>query len=225
MDARDTIFTSIRRALGVTGHEAPRLEAVAARLKSHPAGVIPARGNLVPRERLALFRTMVEAAAGTVEELSTYDDVPSAIAIFLRAHNLPPTLRRGEDPRLAAIGWERAPALSVTVGRADGSELAAISHAFGGIAESGTLMLVSGKANPTTLNFLPDTHVVVVAAADVYGDYEALWQRLRAAYGAGQMPRTVNLITGPSRSADIEQTLILGAHGPRRLHVFVVGAA
>lgn len=223
MDARDTIFAAIRRSLGVTGREGPRRAAVAERLKTHPAGVIPARGNLPPRQRIDLFRAMVEAAAGTVEELPTYADVPGAVAAFLRAHNLPPAVRRGEDPRLAAINWERAPSLTITVGRADGSEPVAVSHAFGGIAESGTLMLVSGEDNPTSLNFLPDAHLVVVAAGDVHGDYETLWQRLRVAYGAGQMPRTVNLITGPSRSADIEQTLILGAHGPRRLHVIVVG--
>ena len=99
----------------------------------------------------------------------------------------------------------------------------AVSHAFGAAAESGTLMLVSGPDNPTTLNFLPDTHVVVLDAKDVAGDYETLWRRVREKFGEGTMPRTVNLITGPSRSADIEQTLILGAHGPRRLHVMVVG--
>ena len=106
-----------------------------------------------------------------------------------------------------------------------GKDLAAVSHAFGAVAESGTLMLVSGADNPTTLNFLPDTHMVVVDAKDVAGDYESLWRRLREKFGDGLMPRTVNLITGPSRSADIEQTLILGAHGPRRLHVMVVGEA
>jgi L-lactate dehydrogenase complex protein LldG len=84
-------------------------------------------------------------------------------------------------------------------------------------------MLVSGPENPTTLNFLPDTHLVVVDAKDVAGDYETLWQRLRAQFGPGMLARNVNLITGPSRSADIEQTLILGAHGPRRLHVMVIG--
>jgi L-lactate dehydrogenase complex protein LldG len=83
-------------------------------------------------------------------------------------------------------------------------------------------MLASGPDNPTTLNFLPDTHIVVVNAKDIAPDYETLWQRLRESYGAGAMPRAVNWITGPSRSADIEQTLILGAHGPRRLHVIVV---
>jgi L-lactate dehydrogenase complex protein LldG len=92
------------------------------------------------------------------------------------------------------------------------------------VAESGTLALLSGPDNPTTLNFLPDTHIVVVDAGDIVGDYETVWRRLRERYGAGSMPRTVNFVTGPSRSADIEQTIILGAHGPRALHILVVGA-
>ncbi len=85
------------------------------------------------------------------------------------------------------------------------------------------LVLTSGPDNPTTLNFLPDVHVVVVDAADVASDFETAMARLRERYGVGDLPRTVNLITGPSRSADIEQTLMLGAHGPRKLHVIVVG--
>ncbi|MGA2129460.1 MAG: lactate utilization protein [Xanthobacteraceae bacterium] len=223
MTARDTMLASIRRSLGVTGREAPRRQAVADRLKEHPRGVVPARGQLPQPERLELFRTMVEAAAGTVEEVAT-GDVPGAVARFLRAHNLPMAIRRGADPRLAAMPWEKERTLEVTIGASRGADLAAISHAFGAAAESGTLMLTSGADNPTTLNFLPDTHVVVVAAADVAGDYETLWQRLRERPGAdGGMPRTINLVTGPSRSADIAQTLILGAHGPRRLHVLVVG--
>jgi L-lactate dehydrogenase complex protein LldG len=81
-------------------------------------------------------------------------------------------------------------------------------------------MLVSGPETPSTLNFLPETHVVVVRASQIVGGYEDAWARLRAAMKA--MPRTVNFITGPSRSGDIEQTLQLGAHGPRRLHVVLV---
>ncbi|MGC2780786.1 MAG: LUD domain-containing protein, partial [Bradyrhizobium sp.] len=80
-----------------------------------------------------------------------------------------------------------------------------------------------GPDNPTTLNFLPDNHIVVLDAATLAGDYESVLARLRDVFGTGRMPRTINMITGPSRSADIEQTLILGAHGPRRLHVIVVG--
>ena len=63
---------------------------------------------------------------------------------------------------------------------------------------------------------------MVVSEHDIAGDYEAVFGRVRDLYGKGQMPRTVNLVTGPSRSADNEQTLILGAHGPRRLHIVVV---
>jgi L-lactate dehydrogenase complex protein LldG len=223
MAARDLIFGSIRRSLGVSGKEATRRKAVSDRLAQHPPGIVPARGQLAAKERLALFRTMVEAANGSVDEIADAGDVPSAIAALLRAHNLPMAVKRGADPRLAALPWERERTLEVSVGPSDGKDLVAVSHAFGAAAESGTLMLVSGPDNPTTLNFLPDTHVVVIDAKDVAGDYETLWRRLREKFGDGTMPRTVNLITGPSRSADIEQTLILGAHGPRRLHVIVVG--
>jgi len=132
-------------------------------------------------------------------------------------------VKRGADQRLAALPWERERTLDVSSGPSDGKDLVAVSHAFGAVAESGTLMLISGPDNPTTLNFLPDSHIVVLDAKDVAGDYETLWRRLREKFGDGTMPRTINLITGPSRSADIEQTLILGAHGPRRLHVMVVG--
>jgi L-lactate dehydrogenase complex protein LldG len=98
-----------------------------------------------------------------------------------------------------------------------------VSHAFAAVAETGTLVLTSGADNPTTLNFLPDVHIVVVGARDFASDFESALARLRGRFGAGTMPRAVNMITGPSRSADIEQTLILGAHGPRKLHVMVVG--
>ena len=222
MNSRDTILASIRRSLGVAGTEQPRREGVADRLKEHPQGIVPARGQRDPHARVELFRTMMELASGTVEESARADDVPAAVSAFLRAHNLPFVVRRGSDPRLEAMPWARERTLEVAVGPSDGGDLVAVSHAFGAAAETGTLMLTSGADNPTTLNFLPDTHIVVVEAEDIAGDYEGLWQRLRKTFGPGTMPRTVNWITGPSRSADIEQTLILGAHGPRRLHVIVI---
>ena len=98
-----------------------------------------------------------------------------------------------------------------------------LAHAFAAVAESGTLVLTSGAANPTTVNFLPETEIVAIAANDIAGDYETVWALLRARYGRGELPRTVNWITGPSRSGDIEQTILLGAHGPRRLHIVIVG--
>jgi len=223
MSARDTLFASIRASLGVTGAEPARRAAVAERLEQHPRGVIPARGQLPAAERVKLFVQMVEAANGSVDILGSPDDVPAAVAALLRRHNLPMQVRRGDDARLAALPWNKERQLEVTTGASDGRQLVSISHAFGGVAETGTLVMASGTDNPTTLNFLPDTHVVVLNAKDIAGDYETVWARVRERFGTGALPRNINLITGPSRSADIAQILILGAHGPRRLHVLVVG--
>jgi len=196
--------------------------AVAARLAGHPAGVVPARGHVPGAERVSLFVRMVEAAAGSAEWTADAAGIPAAVAAFLRGLNLPLAIRHGDDQRLASLPWDRA-MLKVSRGPSRGDDLAAVSHAFAAVAETGTLVLTSGPDNPTTLNFLPDVHIVAVRASDVAPDFETVMARLRAVHGPGSMPRTVNLITGPSRSADIEQTLILGAHGPRRLHVVVVG--
>ena len=86
----------------------------------------------------------------------------------------------------------------------------------------GTMVFVSGPEHPTTLNLLPDNHVVVVRKSQVVGTYEQMMERLRARYGEAAMPRTVNTVTGPSRTGDIEQTMQLGAHGPRRMHIVLV---
>ena len=103
------------------------------------------------------------------------------------------------------------PLLRLREGRAEATDLVSVQHGFAGIAETGTLMLPSAAERPTTLNLLPDTAVVVLRTSRVVGTYEDAWDLLRA---AGAMPRNVMLVTGPSRSADIEQTLELGAHGP-----------
>lgn len=218
---RDDIYANIRRSLGVTGEERTRTQIVDERLARAPAGVVPARGQVSGQARLDLFRVQGELALATVAEVETAAEAPRAVADFLRSHNLPATVRMGEDSRLERMPWGET-ALEVSHGRSAGSDLNGVSHAFSGVAETGTLVMVSGSENPSTLNFLPDNHVVVVEARDLAGDYEEMWGRLREKFGKGAMPRTVNLITGPSRSGDIEQTLLLGAHGPRRLHIVVV---
>ncbi len=130
------------------------------------------------------------------------------------------------DPWLGSLGWERQPLLAIRRGKAEPSDEVGVTVAFSAIAETGTLMLLSGPETPTTLNLLPETHIVVLRESQIVGAYEEAWARLRLARGgeggAVAMPRTVNFITGPSRSADIEQQLQMGAHGPRRLHIVLV---
>jgi L-lactate dehydrogenase complex protein LldG len=223
MSGRDAILSNIRASLGVSGPDVGRRAIVIARLEGTPRGVIPARGQLPEPERVDLFCRMAEAVSATVARVGSNGAIPEAVATYLRDQNLPAALRMGDDRHLTALPWQNAAQIDISHGPSDGDDAVAISHALAGVAESGTLVLVSGNDNPTTLNFLPDTHVVVVRSEDIVGDYETVWARVRTRYGKAAMPRTLNFITGPSRSADIEQTLLLGAHGPRRLHIVVVG--
>ncbi|MBX9467666.1 MAG: lactate utilization protein [Rhizobium sp.] len=221
MDSRQAILSRIRTSLKVSGDDAERATTVSSRIAEHPLGIIPKRGQLPVAERLALFIAMAEKYNATTERLPSRETLPTAVADYLKQRNLPAAIRIGADGRLVDVPWQTAGAMEIRHGASDGNDLVAVSHAFGGIAETGTLCLLSGPDNPVTLNFLPDHHIVVVDAADMVGDMESLWANLRAAQGE-TMPRTVNMITGPSRSADIEQTLLLGAHGPRALHILIV---
>lgn len=223
MSGRDAILGKVRKALGVAeGTRDTRREAVDKRLAQMQAGIIPARGQLAPDERVSLFCEMAEKAFATVKHVKSADKVPAAVTDYLRARNLPPALRIGADPRLGAMPWDKQRSLEVKHGPSDGDDEVGVSHAFGGVAETGTLVLLSGVDNPTTINFLPDHHIVVVDAKDVAGDLESVLAALRRKFGKGLMPRTLNMITGPSRSGDIEQKMLLGAHGPRALHIVVV---
>jgi L-lactate dehydrogenase complex protein LldG len=222
MSAREAIFANIRRSLGVTGDEGPRRLEVESRLAETPAGVVPQRGQGDVEARVGTFKAEAARVQASVAEVESLAAAPAEVARFLRDNNCPASLRMGADEKLGAMPWS-ATTLEILRGPSDGHDASAVSMAFAGIAETGTLVLASGPRNPTTLNFLPDNHIVVLRKEDVVADYESVFARLRTACGRGGLPRTVNFITGPSRSADIEQTLLLGAHGPRRLHIVIAG--
>ncbi|WP_274427014.1 LutC/YkgG family protein [Chelativorans sp. YIM 93263] len=222
MSGREAILKKVRGALGAPLDDAARAKAVRQRLAKAPTGVVPARGRLPEEERIALFRQMAEKVSATVEHVKKTGDVPNAVAAYLRSKNLPASVRMGGDERLRAMPWGRVKALETKTGPADPDDEVGVSHALAGIAETGTVALYSGVENPTTVNFLPEHHIVVVDAKDIEGDLETTLSRLKKRFGKGKMPRTLNLITGPSRSGDIEQKLLLGAHGPRALHLIVV---
>ena len=217
--SRDAILRKLRVGASREGDEALARKTIEARLKGHPRGTVPARGKLNEKKLLDLFVAQAEAVDATVARVAAPGDVPAAVADYLRGENLPPALRMAPDPKLDACAWDTAPMLDISYGKARAEEQVSVTGAFAGIAETGTLMLASGPESPTTLNFLPDTHIVVLRADEMVGAYEDAWDRLRA---TGRMPRAVNFVSGPSRSGDIEQTLHLGAHGPRRLHVILV---
>jgi L-lactate dehydrogenase complex protein LldG len=225
--ARETILAAIRRSLK-RGPLGPEREAeLHARVAAHRRNLLPARATMLDAAgQVDLFVAMAEEVQATVARLPSPADVPEAVARYLAAENLPAELVLAPDPSLDAVPWETRPLLRTRRGRAEPADAVSLTPCFAAIAETGTLMLVSGTDTPTSLNFLPDTHIVLVRADQVVATYEDAWDRLRAA-GAGSnpgvaLPRTVNFITGPSRTGDIEQRIVLGAHGPRRLHILVV---
>jgi L-lactate dehydrogenase complex protein LldG len=188
-------------------------------LAAHPRRLIPRRTQVDRAAQVAMLIGFIEREFGTVTRVPDEGGVPGALADYLAAQNLPSEGVIGPHPELRAIPWGIRPLLRLREGRAQATDLVSVQHGFAGIAETGTLMLPSAPERPTTLNLLADTAVVVLRASRVVGPYEDAWDMLRA---AGPMPRNVMLVTGPSRSADIEQTLELGAHGPRRLHVLLI---
>jgi L-lactate dehydrogenase complex protein LldG len=225
MSGRDDILAKIRTGLGVKPANAARTAAVRARLDARDRHPTPARVAGRSREdHKRLLAGFLESCQATVIEVRA-PAVATAILDYLRSQNLPARVRHGTDPFLAGLDWSGAPGLERRVGRAEPGDEVALSHALAGIAETGTLAIASGADNPVTLNFLPETHIVVVEEADIVGPYEDALQRVRDRFGAGRMPRTVNLISGPSRTGDIGGKIVMGAHGPRRMCVVIVKAA
>lgn len=226
--AREAILAGIRRALG-RGALDPQQEAqLRGQVAAHRRNLVPTRATALDRAgRLDLFVEMAEAVQATVTRIASPAALPEAVARYLAAENLPAELVVAPDPGLDEIPWQSRPLLRIRRGAAQPDDAVSLTPCFAAVAETGTLMLVSGAATPTTLNFLPDTHIAVVHADQVVATYEDGWDRLRAATVGGAaagstLPRTVNFITGPSRTGDIEQQIVLGAHGPRRLHIVVV---
>jgi len=214
------ILAGIRRSLKRGRLDPARETELRGRVAARRRNLAPARAAaLDDRKRIELFVAMAEEVQATVARVGSPAVVPDEVARYLAAENLPAELVLAPDPSLDVMPWHERPLLRLRRGRAEAGDAVSLTPCCAAVAETGTLMLVSGPATPTTLNFLPDTHIVVVNPDQVVATYEDGWDRLRA---AGAMPRAVNFITGPSRTGDIEQRIELGAHGPRRLHIILV---
>ncbi len=222
-DAREGVLARVRAKLGVRGDEPGRRGLVHSRLRTHAANLIPERAQRPKGELTRLFQAMIEKSGAKTIRVRALKAIPEAIASALRDSNLPLRLRVGSDAIFDSLRAEPG-IVEVLTGPAEATDAVGLSHAFAGAAETGTLFLSSGPDNPSTLNFLPENHFVVVLAADIVGSYEECWGKLRAAQDGTGLPRTVNLISGPSRTADIEQTIVMGAHGPKSLVVFIAGS-
>jgi L-lactate dehydrogenase complex protein LldG len=226
-NGREQILGSIRKSLKRGPVTEARAAELRAKVEAHARNVIPERAaGLEPDQQVELFIRMAEEVQASVVHVNSAAEVPDAVAAYLAENNLPSTLVMTPDPQLEGIPWADRPLLEIRRGRAEDGDLTGVTACVAGVAETGTLMLTSGPESPTRNNFLPDHHLVVMRRDQVVATYEDGFDRLRARAPADSgewvPPRTVNFITGPSRTGDIEQKIELGAHGPRRLHIILI---
>lgn len=221
MSARDAVLARLRDALPRSPEEqTAAVAAVKARIDAHVPNLIPGRGQLEREDRVQLFAQLATAVAADVRRLATLQEIPAAASAYLREHNLPQKLVLAPEPLLDQANWGSQPLLRVRRGTSDDSDAVGVTLAIAGVAETGTLVLASSPERPALLVSMPETSIVVVAAEWIEGAYEQAWESVRAMPGG--VPRSVNFVTGPSRTADIAQQLELGAHGPKRLLILIV---
>ncbi len=205
---RERVLSEIRQSLGRT---APSRDAI---VPLAGAGPRPAFDG-DPVERFAA--KMLEKSA-TLVRIDSLAEVGPEVARFVASVN--GGQRLCVSNALAAVAWP--PGFEVAYRAAVRDDETGVTPCFAAVAESGSIVTLSGPDTPSTLNFVPENHIVIVHAAQVVRHLEDVWTQWRAS--GRPMPRTINLIAGPSRTADIEQTIQLGAHGPRRLHILLVTA-
>ena len=222
--AKANILGSIRNSLSNKPISKEKYKELEARLISPQKGIIPARSKVKGQDLTDLFIKMAKDVSASVVELTRLDNVPVAVMQYLADYNLPSKLKMADHKLLNAMDWQQHKSLTINKGASAGDDLVSLSVAFAGIGETGSIMMLSGEDAPTTLNFLPESHLVILRKIDLVGSYEETWDMLRMQQKpiGGDLPRNVNIITGPSRTGDIEQTILLGAHGPHRLHIMLI---
>jgi L-lactate dehydrogenase complex protein LldG len=218
--SREAILDRVRKALGREAAD-PRADAeVVAYIGAHAMGPRPS----LPADLVARFIERATDMASTVERVGANADIPAAVARYLEVLQLPPELADQKTragvcwPEFGALDWAGA-GLAIESRPTAGHDRLGISGSFCAIAETGTLVMLTGPDAPTATAMLPDTHVAVVRESRIVAGMEEAFALIRAE--RDPIPRGVHLISGPSRTGDIEQTIVLGAHGPFRLHILL----
>lgn len=217
MSSREDILGRVRAHLGRdAANAAAGRVAIAETLAAKAQGPRPA----VPAEKSALAERFLEKSlvqSSTVDRVASLAEAPAAVARYLESHKLP--LRAVVWPALAALDWQSSGVEAAARGAED-ADLVGITGCFCAVAETGTLMLCSSPDTPATNSLLPETHIALVPVSRIVPGMEEAWTLARSELGS--LPRAVNFVSGPSRTGDIEQTIVLGAHGPYRVHLILI---
>lgn len=214
-DSRAEIFSRLNKASQLKQHEVESsITSINKRITEHRRGVLPAFNE----DLLERFIAKAEKVEATVKCISSTSELSDAVYEYLSENNIAPNIAAAPSALLKNLEWKDE--VSIEYRASLGEDLTTLTVAYAGVAETGTLMLCSSKESPTSLNFLPDNNICVIQQGEIFPYVEDVWDKLRKETDV--MPRAVNFISGPSRTADVEQTIQLGAHGPRRLHIIII---
>jgi L-lactate dehydrogenase complex protein LldG len=214
--ARHQILSRIRKGLKRGELPLEQQQRLHARMAQPQRNLVPARAQAQGQDAINMFIDMATEAVAEVVQITTTEQIPEYIKSLIPEQDSRPLLLANE-PVLSNLNWQAA-GVSTATRVAEKGDLISLTTCIAGVAETGTLVLKSGPSSPTTLNLLPDIHCVLLRKEHIIGGYEDAWDLVRRE----KLPRTVNFITGPSRSADIEQKLQMGAHGPKRLIIYLI---
>ncbi|MEP7063858.1 MAG: lactate utilization protein C [Betaproteobacteria bacterium] len=220
-DARRNILARVRRALSVSDGDAARVDAARRYVAAHAQGPRPA----MPADLVTRFVHRAHDMASTLERVSARSEIAHAVARYVDALDLPDAIAAQKSrlgvcwPEFADLDWDGA-GLSIEARPTLGHDRLGITGTFCAIAETGTLVFTTAASTPTATALLPDTHIAIVRESRIVSGMEEAFALVRAEHG--ELPRAINLISGPSRTGDIEQTIVLGAHGPFRVHILLL---
>ncbi len=227
--AHDAALSAFVDALRAREAGAPR--AAPTPLPSVEAIIAEAREVFDHDDRVALFAAGARKLGATVH----LTDEASWPALLLKRLTALQVARLFADPHESHALDEAAltriepllRAAGITLTRAWDDETlfsvdASLTGADAGIAETGSLVCTSGPTQPRGATLIPPLHFVLLRARRIAADLVDLYADPRL---AADLPTNLNLITGPSKTADIEGILITGVHGPGRVEVFLIQAA
>lgn len=215
MSARENILARIRansRRSGTTS--AAERAAARSTMERHERGPQP---SIALREPIQHFIDECSRLKTTVQEVANVDAIPQEVARYLALESL--TTNLAGWPEFAALDWAAA-GLTFDNRPANGDDLVGVTGCYCAIGETGTVLLLGARDTPKVTALLPETHLCVVKKSRIVATMEDAFAMMRKE--VGEPPRATFFISGPSRTADIEQTIVIGAHGPYRVHVILL---
>jgi len=217
VSARDAILSRIRRAQGRAGAEptAAELEAVRAHIARRVVGPRPSLAR--PADPVGQFRRECDRVGTTHGHAASMAEVPREVARYLAANDLERRIVGWHE--FAALDWAEA-GITYDDRAAEPADRTGLTGCFCAVAETGTLLLLSSPQHPKKTALLPETHIAIVSASRMVDTMEDAFALLRRE--KGELPRATWFVSGASRTADIEMTLVIGVHGPYRAHLILV---